>query len=123
MARPPANLNVEGETVLKAARELAAYPGYVFGLADETFDATVEPFSGVTTDEAGHADDPGHAARHAAPTSLPLTADVNVRVLDTSGRPVERTTDAAGARQRRPRRHQAALRRRRRRERPGRASR
>ena len=30
---PAANLNVEGETVLKPARELAAYPGYVFGLA------------------------------------------------------------------------------------------
>ena len=97
---PAGNLNIEGEAVLKGARELAAYPGYAFGLAGETFDAAVEPFSGVTTDEDGHAEIPV-GLPDAAPTSLPLTADINVRVLDTSGRPVERTTtlpvaDSAG---------------------------
>ena len=87
---PAGNLNIEGEAVLKGARELAAYPGYAFGLAGETFDTAVEPFSGIATDEEGHAEIPV-GLPDAAPTSLPLTADINVRVLDTSGRPVERT--------------------------------
>ncbi len=87
---PASNLNIEGEAVLKGAHELAAYPGYSFGLAGETFDAAIEPFSGLTTDEAGHIDVPVKLP-NAAPTSLPLTADVNVRVLDTGGHPVERT--------------------------------
>ncbi len=97
---PAANLDIEGETVLKAAHTLDKYPGYVFGLADETFDATIEPFSGATTDEAGHAAVP-IALPDAAATSLPLTATMNVRVIDTSGSPVERSTtlpvaDSAG---------------------------
>ena len=69
---PAANLSVEGETVLKSTRDLAAYPGYVFGLADETFETKYEPFSGFTTDEAGHAEIPVTLPA-AAPTSLPLT--------------------------------------------------
>jgi uncharacterized protein YfaS (alpha-2-macroglobulin family) len=86
---PAANLSVEGETVLSAARDLDAYPGYVFGLADETFNATTEPLDGATTDDAGHAtvsvELPGSVV-----SSLPLEAKVNVRVLDSGARPVER---------------------------------
>jgi uncharacterized protein YfaS (alpha-2-macroglobulin family) len=86
---PAANLSVEGETVLNAARDLDPYPGYVFGLADETFNATTEPLDGTATDDAGHAtvsvEMPG-----AVVTSLPLEATVNVRVLDSGARPVER---------------------------------
>ena len=97
---PAGNLNIEGEAVLKGAHDLAAYPGYWFGLAGENFDATIEPFSGLTTDESGHARIPVKLP-NAAATSLPLTADINVRVLDTSGHPVERTktlpvTDSSG---------------------------
>ncbi len=86
---PASNLTIEGETLLKAVRGLAAYPGYVFGLEDEPFNASAEPFSGATTDEEGHA-----VVQIALPdvsqSSRPLEATVNVRVLDTSGRPVER---------------------------------
>ncbi|MGH6926614.1 MAG: MG2 domain-containing protein [Propylenella sp.] len=86
---PAANLNVEGEAVVSAARNLSAYPGFVFGLADEAFNATTEPLAGATTDETGHA-----AIAVKLPASLvssrPLEAKVNVRVLDSSARPVER---------------------------------
>ena len=85
-----------GLELADGARTLAAYPGYEFGLAGETFDAAVEPFSGVTTDEAGHADIPVKLPA-AAPTSLPLTSDVNVRVLDTSD-PLHPATIASGER-------------------------
>ncbi len=76
--------------MLSAARTLDQYPGYAFGLADESFDTTIEPLSGATTDDAGHAAIP-ITLPDAGATSLPLTATVNVRVLDTSGSPVERS--------------------------------
>ena len=86
---PAANLSVEGEAVLSAARGLAGYPGYVFGLADEAFNATIEPLSGATTDEAGRAI-VAVKLPDSAVSSRPLEATVNVRVLDSSARPVER---------------------------------
>lgn len=87
---PAANLDIEGETALSAARTLDAFPGYNFGLAEESFDSAIEPFSGAKTDEEGHADIPITLPASGA-TSLPLTATMNVRVLDTSGSPVERS--------------------------------
>jgi uncharacterized protein YfaS (alpha-2-macroglobulin family) len=86
---PASNLNIEGETQLKPVRELDKYPGYVFGLEDDPFNATSEPFSGTTTDEDGNA-----TLQLTLPdttqSSQPLQATVNVRVIDTSNRPVER---------------------------------
>jgi uncharacterized protein YfaS (alpha-2-macroglobulin family) len=87
---PASNLELQGETLLKPGRDLAAYPGYVFGLADDPFSATTEPFSGATTDEAGHATI-AVALPAAVQSSRPIEAMVNVRVVDTSGRPVERS--------------------------------
>ncbi len=88
---PAANLNIEGETVLSAAHTLDQYPGYNFGLAEENFGTAVEPLSGATTDDAGHAT-VAIKLPEAGATSLPLTATMNVRVIDTSGSPVERST-------------------------------
>ncbi|MBA3517168.1 MAG: alpha-2-macroglobulin, partial [Rhizobiales bacterium] len=87
---PASALSIEGETLLKPARELPAFPGYVFGLEDEPFDTAAQPFAGATTDEAGNA-----VLRIALPdisrSSRPLEATVNVRVLDSGDRPVERS--------------------------------
>jgi hypothetical protein len=86
---PADDLSVEGEAVLTAVRDLAAHPGYAFGLADESFNASIEPLSGATTDESGRA-----ILAVELPDSIvssrPLTAKINVRVLDSGGRPVER---------------------------------
>ena len=118
---PAADLNVEGETLLKPVRDLAAYAGLRLRPRRRAVQRRRPSRSPArTTDEAGHADRRGRAARHRRSRAVPLEATVNVRVLDTSGRPVERNLDAAGAADERPPRHQAALRRRRRRERPGR---
>jgi uncharacterized protein YfaS (alpha-2-macroglobulin family) len=86
---PGAGLAVEGEVLLKAAGGLKAWPGYVFGRADQPFNAVMEPLPAAETLEDGRAlidiglpqiADPGR----------PLTATVTVRVAEGSGRPVER---------------------------------
>jgi len=86
---PGADLAIEGEVLLRAASGLDAFPGYVFGRHDEPFDARLESFGDLRTDDAGQAqidltlpqvDDP----------LRPLEARVTVRLAEGSGRPVER---------------------------------
>ena len=86
---PGADLAIEGEVLLRAAKELKDWPGFIFGRHDAPFDATMESFGGYTTDTDGKAvvdltvpqvDDPG----------LPLELRATVRVAEGSGRPVER---------------------------------
>jgi uncharacterized protein YfaS (alpha-2-macroglobulin family) len=86
---PGADLSIEGEVVLRAAKGLAQFPGYSFGLQDDPFSTRVESFGGGRTDDAGRAvvalslpgvEDP------ARPLEILLAA----RVAEGSGRPVER---------------------------------
>lgn len=86
---PGADLAVEGEVLLRAAKELDAWPGYVFGRHDVPFDAQLQPFGDIRTDQDGRAEidlalpeveDPGR----------PLEMRTTVRVAEGSGRPVER---------------------------------
>jgi len=86
---PGAGLAVEGEVLLRAAKGLAAFPGYVFGRQDEPFNAMMDSLPGTETLEDGkayvdltlpNATDPGQ----------PLEAVVTIRVAEGSGRPVER---------------------------------
>ncbi|WP_435257376.1 alpha-2-macroglobulin family protein [Thioclava sp. FR2] len=86
---PGADLQIEGEVLLRAAQSIDGYEGYFFGPHDEPFDARLESFGGDVTDSAGVAtlfpilpqvDDPMH----------PLEARFTVRVAEGSGRPVER---------------------------------
>ncbi|WP_151718205.1 alpha-2-macroglobulin family protein [Gemmobacter serpentinus] len=86
---PGGDLAIEGDVLLRAAKELPGLPGYVFGRHDQPFDARMDSFSGGTTDAAGKAnvgavlpevDDPGR----------PLEARITLRIAEGSGRPVER---------------------------------
>jgi alpha-2-macroglobulin len=86
---PGADLVIEGETLLRSAEGLAAFPGYVFGRQDDPFSARLQPFGGDRTDTEGKAsltvllpdvEDPGR----------PLEMRVTARVAEGSGRPVER---------------------------------
>ena len=88
---PGADLAIEGEVLLRAAKALDAWPGYTFGRYDAPFSAQVASFSDIRTDASGHAtidaalpevDDP----------KRPLEALIVVRVAEGSGRPVERRT-------------------------------
>jgi uncharacterized protein YfaS (alpha-2-macroglobulin family) len=86
---PGADLAIEGEVLLRAAKELEAWPGYVFGRYDAPFDAALSSFGDIRTDADGNAtvdlalpevEDPGR----------PLEMRATVRVAEGSGRPVER---------------------------------
>lgn len=86
---PGADLAIEGEVLLRAAKELEAWPGYVFGRYDAPFDAQQSSFGDIRTDAVGKAivdltlpevEDPGR----------PLEMRATVRVAEGSGRPVER---------------------------------
>jgi len=87
---PAAGLKVEGETLVKVAESLAAYPGYRFGLVDDAPETAQQPLDPVTTDAAGAAEIQ-ILLPELTPTSRLLTADLLVRVLDAGGRPVERS--------------------------------
>ncbi|MEZ5798203.1 MAG: alpha-2-macroglobulin family protein [Paracoccaceae bacterium] len=90
---PGADLAIEGEVLLRAAKGLADWPGYVFGRHDAPFSAVMEPLYGGPTDADGAAlldlalpqvEDPGQ----------PLEAQITLRVAEGSGRPVERRMTA-----------------------------
>ncbi len=86
---PAADLSVEGQLTLRAQSEIDGYNGYRFGRYDAPFYGQTEYFYGDVTDSDGVAEvflplpDQEAAGRS-------LMADVTVRVLEGSGRPVER---------------------------------
>lgn len=87
---PAAGVAVEGEVQIKPAQGLADFPGYRFGLTSEPVEPVGEPFAGTRTDAGGKA-----AIALQLPdlpaTSRPLEADLRVRLVEGSGRPVERS--------------------------------
>jgi len=86
---PGADLAIEGEVVLRAAKGLAKFPGYVFGREDEPFGTMAESFGGQTTDADGNAKF-AVALPQAKDPARPLEMALAVRVAEGSGRPVER---------------------------------
>lgn len=86
---PGADLALEGEVLLRAAKELDGYAGYAFGRHDQPFDAVMEAIDPLRTDAGGAAtlalrlpavEDPGR----------PVEMRATIRVAEGSGRPVER---------------------------------
>ena len=98
---PAGGLEVNGEAVLTTTTGIEAYPGYQFGLAGDEATATRLSLDGATTDADGNAAI-GLAAFDPPATTRPVKATLQIRVVDTSGRPVERTLDLplAGAKPR-----------------------
>ncbi|WP_425057071.1 alpha-2-macroglobulin family protein [Shimia isoporae] len=87
---PGADLEVEGELRLKPRASVAGFDGYRFGRHDVPFYSSTEYFGGEETDEGGNADVflplPDQVAE-----GMALEADIKVRLLEGSGRPVERS--------------------------------
>ena len=88
---PAAGLEIEGEVVIRARDGLEGFPGFRFGRHDEPFRPVMDalPWGNVT-------DDDGFAALSAplpqvADPGRPLEAMFNVRLIEGSGRPVERS--------------------------------
>ncbi|WP_319782804.1 alpha-2-macroglobulin family protein [Oceanisphaera sp. IT1-181] len=83
------DLSVEGDVTLRAAKGLAAFPGYQFGRTDEPFQTQMESFSGQSTDDQGRAVIALSIPDVTDPLR-PLEITVAARVAEGSGRPVER---------------------------------
>ncbi|HHY49003.1 MAG TPA: alpha-2-macroglobulin [Alphaproteobacteria bacterium] len=85
------NLTVEADAIVRPRTDLEEYPGYTFGRLDDTFQTYYEPLGTVgLTDEAGNA-----VAEITLPdlpaTTRPLEAQIVMRLIDTSGRTVQRS--------------------------------
>ena len=86
---PAAGLTVEGETVVRPTKDLADYPGYRFGLADDQPEPATQPLTESRTDAEGRAEVLAELPE-LVPTSRLLEAQIQVRIAEPGGRPVER---------------------------------
>ncbi len=89
---PAAGLEIEGDVALKPTRSSAAFPGYVFGLADE--EASED--SRTTLEGLDVLDEDGKATFDVTLGEVPsttqlLNADIVLRMQEAGGRAVERT--------------------------------
>ncbi|MEM9470538.1 MAG: alpha-2-macroglobulin family protein [Pseudomonadota bacterium] len=90
---PAAGLGVEGSVRIKTTRQWDAYPGYLFGLAEEQIQAVTRPLDAVPDlDAAGKAEVPVVLTGAPATTQL-LAGSVVMRVREPGGRAVERDVD------------------------------
>ena len=88
---PAAGLGVEGEIVVRAStREVPAFPGYRFGLADEQFSPVRKPLEQLPATSPDGQADIAVDLPAIAKTSLPLEAQVIVRLRESGGRTIER---------------------------------
>jgi uncharacterized protein YfaS (alpha-2-macroglobulin family) len=86
-------LPIEGEVKLSPTDMLDAYPGYKFGLTEESVEPTREPLTiDATTDDDGKATFDVTLPEIASSTK-PYDASLILSVDDTNGRPVTRTLD------------------------------
>ncbi|WP_417268440.1 alpha-2-macroglobulin family protein [Celeribacter baekdonensis] len=87
---PGADLSVEGTVRLAKASGLEAWPGFLFGLYDDTASPVTRSFGdGLKTDAQGKAVVPLELPDVVEMTD-PLMATITTRVAEGSGRPVER---------------------------------
>jgi alpha-2-macroglobulin len=87
---PASNLDLSGELRIAPAREVAAFPGYSFGLADEEVTAVRQELDDLpSTDGAGKATFP-LKLDVTTESTRPLEAQITVRMSESGGRGVER---------------------------------
>jgi uncharacterized protein YfaS (alpha-2-macroglobulin family) len=87
---PAANLNLEGEVRVAAAKERFGFAGYQFGVADESLEASRQSLDELpSTDEAGKAKIAINLDKLPSSTH-PLEAQIAIRVAESGGRAIER---------------------------------
>ena len=84
-------LSIEADLIVRVAPGVPGYAGYSFGRLDDVFQADFQPLGVVgTTDDSGNA-----TAEVTVPepeqTTRPLEAQINLRLVDTNGRTVQRS--------------------------------
>ncbi|QDL92694.1 alpha-2-macroglobulin family protein [Paroceanicella profunda] len=87
---PGADLDVEGETLLTRTDRLEAWPGYRFGLAEETLEARARPLGAGLRTGADGSLTLALPMPEAPPVSGLLSLTARLRLSEQSGRPVER---------------------------------
>ena len=90
---PAAGLEVEGQVVLRPVRSLPDHPGYLFGAHDRATYPEYQSFGGTRTEADGAALVEVTLPSFSDPSDRPVMAEVVTRVLEGSGRPVERRAD------------------------------
>lgn len=89
---PAAGLAVEGEiTVRPSTRDVAGFPGFKFGLADEQISPVRKALDKLPATGADGKADIAVELPAIAKTNRPLEADVIVRLRESGGRTIERT--------------------------------
>jgi alpha-2-macroglobulin len=89
---PAANLATEGDIVVRAAKAgLAAFPGYRFGKSDEKVATVRKPLDELPETDVSGVAQLAIKLPEFEKTSVPLEADVIVRLRETSGRTIERS--------------------------------
>ncbi|HEY4635529.1 MAG TPA: MG2 domain-containing protein, partial [Rhodospirillales bacterium] len=87
---PAANLDLDGEVIVSAAKERPGFAGYHFGLSDEEVSADRQPMGDLpSTDAAGKSSFAVKLEKLPA-TTRPLQAQVVIRMAESGGRAVER---------------------------------
>lgn len=88
---PAAHLAVEGDIVVKPAAEgLSAFPGYHFGLADETLNPVRAPIEGLPKTDADGDAELNVMLPPVPRTGRPLEAELLLRLREPGGRSIER---------------------------------
>jgi alpha-2-macroglobulin len=88
---PAADLDLDGDLTIAAAKERSGFAGYQFGLADDDVAPVQQPLDDLpATDAAGKASFPV-AIDKLPSTSHPLEARIAVRMAEPGGRAVEHT--------------------------------
>ncbi|HEX9882246.1 MAG TPA: MG2 domain-containing protein, partial [Hyphomicrobium sp.] len=90
---PPAEgLAIEGDVVVRLSnKDVAGFPGFAFGQADESVDPVRQPLDATaTTDASGNADI-AVALPQIPHTAKPLEANVILRLRESGGRTIERS--------------------------------
>lgn len=87
---PAANLELEGDIVVKPAKELAGFAGYKFGLADEKIEPVRAPLEGLGSTGADGKADLAITLPAIPKTGRPLEAEMIIKLKETGGRSIER---------------------------------
>jgi alpha-2-macroglobulin len=87
---PAANLEIEGEVIVRPAAERPGFPGVRFGLSDEDVETSRQPLENLpVTDATGKARFTLNLDKQPV-TTRPLEAQITVRLTEPGGRAVER---------------------------------
>ncbi len=89
---PAADLAIEGDIIVRPSKkDVAGYPGFTFGQADELIEPVRKPLEAATTTDAQGIAQVAVTLPAVAKTAKPLEASVVLRLRETGGRTIERT--------------------------------